>query len=622
MNVAKHSLSKSNPPQPTTDQESPSLFDEPQAAKPAQAESEALLHGLFEYAPAAIIVVDSQGYIARLNAQAETMFGYSRAELLGQPLELLLPERFRKQHVAYRLGYMIEARLRPMGAGLELFGRRKDGTELAVDIMLSPLESSEEAIVIAVIRDVTERKRSQEKFQGLLESAPDAMVIVNQDGQIVLVNAQTEELFGYKRDQLLGQSVEMLLPEQFRLSHIKHRQNYFMAPQTRSMGRGLELYGLRQDGETFPIEVSLSTLETEDGLLVSSAIRDITKRKQIEAEQAQLAAIVESSDVAIIGKNLDGIITSWNRGAERIYGYTVDEVKGQSVSLLVPPNQPDETPQIMQKIRQGEVTEQYETVRIRKDGSSIHVALAVSPIKDTNGHIVGASVIARDISERKQAETQLRASLKEKEALLKEIHHRVKNNLQIISSLLKLQASYIQDTETQALFQESQHRIRAMALVHETLYLSQDLAQIDFARYVRQLTHYLLSVYGGQSPDIEIQLDLKETLLDLDRAIACGLIIGELVSNALKYAFPPPDGQTGIIHVELWPVNESQIRLTIRDNGVGFPAHLDFRQTETLGLQLVNALVTDELDGIIELNRNETGLDHHQGASFEMVFPG
>ena len=422
MNVAKHSLSKSNPPQPTTDQESPSLFDEPQAAKPTLAESEALLHGLFEYAPDAIIVVDSQGYIARLNAQAETMFGYSRAELLGQPLELLLPERFREQHVAYRLGYMIEARLRPMGAGLELFGRRKDGTELAVDIMLSPLESSDEAIVIAVIRDVTERKRSQEKFQGLLESAPDVMVIVNQAGQIVLVNAQTEELFGYKRDQLLGQWVEMLLPEQFRLSHIKHRQNYFMAPQTRSMGRGLELYGLRQDGETFPIEVSLSTLETEDGLLVSSAIRDITQRKQIEAEQAQLAAIVESSDVAIIGKNLDGIITSWNRGAERIYGYTVDEVKGQSVSLLVPPNQPDETPQIMQKIRQGEVTEQYETVRIRKDGSSIHVALAVSPIKDTNGHIVGASVIARDISERKQAETQLRASLKEKEALLKEIH--------------------------------------------------------------------------------------------------------------------------------------------------------------------------------------------------------
>ncbi|WP_325394179.1 PAS domain S-box protein [Undibacterium sp.] len=169
-----------------------------------------------------------------------------------------------------------------MGAGLELFGLRKDRTEFPVEISLSPLETDEGTLVMSAIRDIGERKRAEQKFRGLLEAAPDAIVIVNLDGDIVLVNSQTEKLFGYSREGLLGKKVEILIPQRFRNKHPGYRNGFFSNPRPRSMGAGLELYGLRQDGSEFPVEISLSPLETEDGTLVSSAIRDITDRKRIE----------------------------------------------------------------------------------------------------------------------------------------------------------------------------------------------------------------------------------------------------------------------------------------------------------------------------------------------------
>ena len=216
------------------------------------------------------------------------------------------------------------------------------------------------------------------------------------------------------------------------------------------------------------------------------------------------------------------------------------------------------------------------------------------------GHSLAVAIHqARLRAERRRHAAQIEASLKEKEVLLQEIHHRVKNNLQVISSLLNLQAGYVDDPETLSIFQDSQHRIRSMALIHEKLYRSANLARIDFADYIRDLGAYLFRSQNAEERDIKLDIQADDIFLDIDTAVPCGLILNELVTNTLKHAFP--DGRTGETRIELTAGSNGQVGLVIGDNGVGFPADVDFRETESLGLQLVNSLV-EQLDGVIEMH--------------------
>ncbi|WP_321421963.1 PAS domain S-box protein [uncultured Methanobacterium sp.] len=444
-----------------------------------------------------------------------------------------------------------------------------------------------------------------------------------------------------------------------------------------------------------------------------------------QSELNYLESIVKHTEDAIVGLGLDGTILTWNPAAETIYGYTPREAVGNSVSMVIPPYNSDEISLILAWIKSGERVTHYDTLRRRKDGSIINVSISVSPIKDENGEVIGASSIARDTSTskrmelklqeseekfrevfnnandaiflheikndgtlgnflevndvacqrlgytreellqmtppdidteettktigphverllkegnatfeavnltcdgkeipvevnahtfnlrgeklvlsilrdmtiRKEYEAQLRKSLNEKELLLKEIHHRVKNNLMVISSLLNLQSKYIKDKAALEVFRESQRRARSMALIHTMLYQSTDLKCINFGDYITKLTMELFRTYVT-SDNIHLNLDVGSVPLDINTAVPLGLIVNELVSNSLKHAFSP--GEEGDVTVKFRKEGDNYT-FQVADNGKGFPEDLDFENTNSLGMRLVNTL-TQQINGEIELN--------------------
>jgi PAS domain S-box-containing protein len=394
--------------------------------------------GLLEAAPDAMVVVNQGGGIVLLNLHAEKQFGYQADELVGRQVTTIIPSGFAERLIADGTRSAAEALAQQIGTGIELSARRKDGSEFPIEIMLSPLESAEGILVTAAIRDISVRRLAEEhvaqmegRYRGLLEAAPDAMVVVNQDGEIVLVNAQAKKQFGYVRDELLGQQVTTIIPAGFAERLIADGTRTAAEALAQQMGTGIELCARRKDGGEFPIEIMLSPLESAEGILVTAAIRDISVRRDAEKHLAQMEgrrrlaedALRESEeryrmlidgvqDHAIFMMDPRGQIVTWNAGAERIKGYRADEIIGQNFSLFFPPEEVERgRPEQVIRMATLRGRHQEQGMRVRKDGSRFLAGMTLTALRDAAGTLRGFSEFSHDLSESKESEAKYRALL-------------------------------------------------------------------------------------------------------------------------------------------------------------------------------------------------------------------
>ena len=384
------------------------------------AQMEGRYRGLLEAAPDAMVVVNHAGEIVLLNLQAEKQFGYRRDELVGQPVKNLIPVGFAERLIADGTRTAAEALAQHIGTGIELSGRRKDGSEFPIEIMLSPLDSAEGILVTAAIRDIGVRKAAEHhlaqmesRYRGLLEAAPDAMVVVNQSGEIVLLNLQSEHAFGYQRDELVGQQVKNIIPEGFAERLIADGTRTAAEALAQQIGTGIELAGRRKDGSEFPIEIMLSPLDSAEGVLVTAAIRDISVRKVAERHLAQMEGryrgLLEAAPDAMVVVNQAGEIVLLNLQAEKQFGYRRDELVGQPVKNLIPVGFAerliaDGTRTAAEALAQH-IGTGIELSGRRKDGSEFPIEIMLSPLDSADGILVTAAI--RDIAVRKAAEHHL-----------------------------------------------------------------------------------------------------------------------------------------------------------------------------------------------------------------------
>ncbi len=462
-------------------------------------ESEARKSAILRSAFDPIVSMNHHGDVVEFNEAAERVFGYTRSEAMGRCLaDLLIPPRLRGSHTEGLARFLDTDTAQMLGKVVEVPAMHRDGTEIPAEIAIMKIPGQEPPIFTAIIRDLRIRKQADEQFKVAMESAPVGMILVDNQGKISLVNKRVEAIFGYTRPELLGSPVEMLIPSRFVAQHPTHREMFHFNPVARLMGER-DIYGATKDGLEVPLEIALNPVETAEGRFVLCSVEDITTRKRQEDERKAM----------------------------------------------------------------------------------------VSQLRVLNA--------------------ELGRGLGEREVLLQEVHHRVKNNLQVISSLMSIQARSVEDANACAALLECRTRVEAISLIHEKLYQSKDYAEVPFDVYVSELVANIADAIGTGL--VRITADVENFPLSINRAIPCGLVINELVTNAMRHAFPP--GSPGEIKVSMQRTANDRVELTVADNGVGMDD--DAGRPNSLGLNLVSTLIRQL--------RGELSKTTDAGTTFRVTFP-
>lgn len=454
--------------------------------------------------------------------------------------------------------------------------------------------------------------QSEERFRLLVEGVKDyAIFMLDADGIIASWNAGAARITGYKAREAIGQHYSRFYTYTDIESGTPQQELQQAIAQERLETEG---WRVRRDGSQFWANAVTTVLKDGSGEIkgFSQVVRDVTERQRSEEflrqSEERLRLALEASNMGIWDWNLRTHQLTWSSQQEILFDLAPGTFSGTYEAALDRIHPADRTSVGEALTRAIERTGRFEQeFRIfGADGSIRWLAGQGKVFYDDAGRAMRMTGINRDISQQKQAAAEIQAALQEKEVLLKEIHHRVKNNLQIVSSLLNLQSSYISDRHTLEILKAGENRIYSMALVHDLLYRSQNLARINLAEYIEALTTNLYSAANLNSNQVTFKVETEPIWVGIDTAIPCGLIVNELTSNALKYAFP--SGRMGQINVTIKSLTHNNVILKVGDNGIGLPLKLDWRKTETLGLQIVNTLTT-QLQGSIELTKREFGTE-------------
>ncbi len=564
------------------------------------------------------IVVHCDGKIVAVNAAGVRFLGGTNpGQIIGKPILDFVHPDF-QEIVKKRIRKVIKDQKKVPFHEQKLI--QLDGTVMDVEAAEVPFTYQGKPAAQVVAREITERKlveealrASEKRFRTLIENSSDALALISSSGTMLYISPSTSRIFGISSEERLGNNAfERVHPDD--LPYIKSQFAQLLKHPGESMI--VQVRTLHGDGTWHWTEAMGGNLLKEPSVrAIVVNFRDITERKQAEEalreSEEKYKTLTEHLNVGVY-RNTPGPLGKFieaNPAIVRMFGYdSKEEFLAIHVADLYQ-NPRDRESHSKKVIRDGFV--KNEELRLKKkDGTSFVGSASSVAVSDESGRVKYFDGIIDDITERKRAENQIKASLAEKEVLLREIHHRVKNNMQIISSLLNLQAGYIKEKDDLKMIKDSQSRIRSMALIHEQLYKSQDFSRINFSDYVQRLAVHLFQFNQVDPNLIQLKMSLEDAFLDIQTAIPCGLILNELITNSLKHAFP--QGRRGEIGLGLHPLKDRTYQMIVRDTGAGLSPDVDVRDPKSFGLQIVTMLV-DQLEGKMEVEKEG-------GTTFKIIF--
>lgn len=576
---------------------------------------------LFDHSPNPMLIFEIKSdKIVDTNLAAEKLYGYSKEEFKALKAEDLRPvDKVEKYH-EIRKKRDSNLNSKEIRSFYSVSHQKKSGASFMVDIYSRTTNINGSLSNIVIVNDITEKYNYEQDLlkansllEALISNSPIGLVTVNHDGKIEeLWNPKAEEIFGWKRENVLGKQLPYVQQSKFN-EFQKNLKLGFEGKQSFIT----EIERVKKNGETVYLKEFVTPLFDDEGNVqkLMLLIEDITEKKKVEyalvGSEQKYRNLVEASHDLVWRIDPDGNFNFINNASESILGYAPVELIGKPFMPYINPSKAGDTIEIHKNVLDGDVYESFPLEMVNSDGELRHLSATAYPIIDDSGEIVGCSGTATDITHIKTYQSQLEDSLAEKEILIKEIHHRVKNNLAVISGLFELQSMHVEDVETLTILQESQSRIKSIATIHEKLYQNHVFSSIEIKNYLEDIILDIADTYQRYGKEIEINIDGDEISLNVNQAVPFGILANELIINAYKYAFKKQ--VKGEITLMLESIDNT-LKFSVKDNGIGLPEDFDIDKLTSLGMTLVRTLAS-QLEAKFDWNSKPS-----EGTIFTVTF--